>query len=125
MLDKLIGSALGGRNNALMGAALGMLGGGGISGLVSKFAGAGLGAKADSWVGGGDNEEISAAEVRQALGDEEIARVAQESGCSEDEACEQLAQALPEMVNEATPAGQVDDAASGDLLGQMKNTLGL
>ncbi len=126
MLDKLIGSALGGgRNNQLMGMALGMLSGGGVSQLVSKFAGAGLGAKADSWVGGGDNDSLDADEVRQALGDEEIARIASEAGVSEQEATEQLAEALPEMVNEATPTGQVDDSAADDLLGQMKGALGL
>ena len=127
MLDKLIASALGGggRNNQLMGLALGMLSGGGLSQIVSKFTGAGLGAKADSWVGGGDNQSLNADEVRQALGDEEIARIASEAGISEQEASEQLAAALPEMVNEATPDGKVDDSAAEDLIGQMKGALGL
>jgi uncharacterized protein YidB (DUF937 family) len=36
-----------------------------------------------------------------------MGKLAQKAGMSDEEASEQLAQAMPEMVNQATPEGQV------------------
>jgi uncharacterized protein YidB (DUF937 family) len=84
---------------------------GGMSGLLEKFRSNGMAQQADSWVGDGPNEPVSADQVRQALGDEEIERVAQATGASKDQAASGLAAALPDLVNKVTPGGKIPDAS--------------
>lgn len=94
--------------------------GGGLTGMLDKFRGAGLGQKADSWVGTGRNEELSPDEVEQALGADEIERIARETGMSPDEVRARLAEGLPEAINQVTPDGQVPDESSlGGLLDKL------
>jgi len=118
LLEDLAGGALGkllggGSSGKLVQVALGMLGGagglGGLTGLLGKFQSAGLKDQADSWVSTGDNQPITADHVTQALGDEEIARVANEAGVSKEEAAGGLAHLLPQLVDKVTPDGQVPD----------------
>lgn len=131
LLDDLAGGALGkllggGDTGKLVQVAMGMLGGaGGLSGLLEKFQGAGLKEQADSWVSTGDNREIGADDVRQALGDDEVARVAEEAGVSKDEAAGGLAQLLPQLIDKLTPDGDVPDQGGlMDRLGSLGKLLG-
>ena len=91
---------------------------GGMSGLVSKFKEAGLEDKVQSWLGKGPNQQVSGSEVRQALGDEEVGRIAQDAGVSHEEAAEQIADVLPQTVDQLSPEGRVP---SGD---ELKAALG-
>jgi uncharacterized protein YidB (DUF937 family) len=121
-LDDLIGMVSGGKGGGIMDAVQGLLGqAGGVQGLVQRFQGAGLGGKADSWVRDGDNEAVSADEVRRALGQDEIARAAQRAGVSEDEAASGLAGLLPDLVDKLTPGGRMPDA--GDIGGMLSGLL--
>ncbi len=108
------GGGLGSVVGKLAPALAGMLAGGGLAKLVSQFSAAGLGGHADSWVGTGENEPITADHVKQALTEEQIAQVAQQLGVSTDQAAAALAHALPEAVDHLTPAGQVPDQAQVD-----------
>lgn len=80
---------------------------GGLSKILSGMQANGLSAQADSWVGTGTNEGISGTDVRQALGEDEVAQVAAELGVDPDQASEVLAGVLPGLVNTVTPDGQV------------------
>jgi uncharacterized protein YidB (DUF937 family) len=82
---------------------------GGFNNMLDKFKSSGLGDKVDSWVGTGSNEKLSADEVKSALGDESITRVANNLGVSKDEAAEGLSKALPEVISEATPDGRIPE----------------
>jgi len=134
LLDDLAGGALGklmggGNSGKLVQVAMSMLGGagglGGLSGLLSKFQGAGLKDQADSWVSKGDNQEITADNVTQALGHEEVARVAEEAGVSQEEAAGGLAQLLPQLIDKVTPDGDVpDEGGLMDKLGSLGKLLG-
>ena len=98
----------------------GLLAGGGLQKILSGFQAKGLSAQADSWVSTGENEPISGADVRTVVGDEELSRIAQELGVSEDEAAAAVAQVLPEVVDKVTPDGTLPpdselDAAFGAL----------
>jgi uncharacterized protein YidB (DUF937 family) len=110
--------------NGLLDALLPMLmkGGamGGMAGLVGKFSGAGLGAKTDSWVGTGPNEDIHPDEVESALGKDMIGQLASKAGVSHDEAKGGLASMLPNLVNQMTPGGSVPGAGG---LGKMMKGL--
>jgi len=91
---------------------------GGMQGLVSKFDLAGLQDKVQSWLGKGPNQQVSGSEVRQALGDSEVDRIAQDAGVSREEASEQIAHVLPQTVDQLSPEGRMP---SGD---ELKATLG-
>ena len=93
---------------------VGLLQGGGLNKLLAQFNAAGLGGEADSWVGTGDNEPITADNVKQALSEEQIAGVAKRLGVSNEQAAAALAEVLPEAVNHLTPDGHVPDQAQVD-----------
>jgi uncharacterized protein YidB (DUF937 family) len=121
-IGDLLGGILGGRGGTgsgglLVGALLKALGsgsGGGnpLGGLLEKLGGAGLGEQAQSWVGTGDNRSVTGDQLRQALGDETLGRVAREAGVTPDQAADDLAQVLPPVVDRLTPEGRVPEAAS-------------
>ena len=80
---------------------------GGLQGLTEKLSNSGMGKQVQSWIGTGHNEPISSQQVQQAVDPNELHTMAQNAGISDEEASEQLAQAMPQMVNEATPQGQI------------------
>lgn len=99
------GGGMGGLLGSLLPMLGGLLAGGGLQKILSGFQAKGLSAQADSWVGTGANEPISGADVREVVGSEEISRIANELGVSEDEAAAAVAQVLPEVVDKVTPDG--------------------
>jgi uncharacterized protein YidB (DUF937 family) len=87
-----------------------------LSELVQKFESSGFGEKVKSWIGTGENEAISRDEVKQAFGQDEIDRFAQEAGVQPDEFADTVSRELPGAVDRATPQGSipsVEKAASG------------
>jgi uncharacterized protein YidB (DUF937 family) len=80
---------------------------GGLEGMTSKLTNSGLGKQVQSWVGTGANQPVSGQQVQQAVGPDQIHAVAEQAGISDEEASDQVAQAMPEMVNQATPQGQI------------------
>src|SRR3954469_11005383 len=80
---------------------------GGLSGLMAMMQSKGLGNVAQSWIGKGQNQSISPQQLQGALGEEQIAQYAQQTGMSHDEAAKSLSQALPHVVDHLTPDGQV------------------
>ena len=85
---------------------LGLLKGGGLEKILGGMRAKGLGAQADSWVGTGENQPVTGGQMREVAGDE-VARVAQQAGVSEDEAAEGMAQLLPGLVDSASPEGEL------------------
>jgi uncharacterized protein YidB (DUF937 family) len=73
-----------------------------------------MSAQADSWVGRGENQPISAADVKAVVGQEKIAEVAKQANISEDQAADVLAQAIPTAVDHVTPEGGVPDTSKVD-----------
>lgn len=114
----LLGGGKGGGADKLLGAAVDLIGKDGLQGVVSKLDAAGLGDLAKSWIGGGDNKAISPDEVRNALGDDEVRRVAEKAGVSEPEAADGLAGLLPGLIDKVTPDGKLPD------LGDLKDLAG-
>ena len=122
-LGDLLGGILGGgaRGGSLSGGGLGgnpmlrmllpmvasMLMNGGLQKLLGRLQQQGKGAKGQSWVSAGPNEPADAADIREAMDEGELSRIAQQLGVSEDEAAEAVAQVLPDVVDQATPAGEL------------------
>lgn len=84
--------------------------GGGIGGLISRFADAGLGQHAESWASAGSNLPISADQIAQVFTPEEIEGWASKLGVSPEMTQTMLAQFLPHAVDHATPDGTIPSA---------------
>jgi uncharacterized protein YidB (DUF937 family) len=105
---------------------LGSIGGGGtkqsggaqMAGLVDNLQGHGLQDQVKSWVGTGQNKPVTAQEITQALGPDTIAHAAKDAGLSPQEAAEDLAKVLPQMVDSASPTGQAPAANDFDVMFQ-------
>lgn len=122
-------SKLGGQNGQAGGLAsiMKLFGGngnaGGLQGMMSKLASNGMGQQLQSWIGQGQNQAVSGEQIRQAADPTMLNQLAEQAHISPEEASNQVAKVLPEMVNQATPQGQVptgDPFAHGlDSLKQM------
>jgi uncharacterized protein YidB (DUF937 family) len=76
----------------------------------------GLGDIFDSWVGKGENKPITAEQVKAAADPENLQRIADETGSTVDETAEELSKAMPEVVDQVTPDGELpsDDAVRSE-----------
>lgn len=117
LIDGALGALLGrggGPAKAILRGVIGMVAGGGLAKVLGAFKDKGMGAQADSWVSTGDNQPLTADQVRAALTPEQLQAIADKAGISVDEAADQVAAALPEVVNHVTPDGQVPADADVD-----------
>jgi uncharacterized protein YidB (DUF937 family) len=115
LLDSLeneaITKALGSCSNPLSSGLLQMIQNqpGGLQGLMQNFHDKGLGAVATSWVSSGQNMPISADQIHQILGSDQVKALAAKCGISPDVAGGAIAQLLPGIVDKLTPNGQVPE----------------
>ena len=117
------GSGGGGLGDLLSGGLGGLLGGGvggalsgGLSDLLKQFQQNGQGDKADSWVSRGDNKPIEPTELEQALGEERIGWLMQQTGMPRDELLKGLSRELPQVVDRMTPDGQIPSPQEAEKL---------
>jgi len=124
-LGGLLGGILGGGSGAsglggnpmlrmLLPLVASMLMNGGLQKILGRLQQSGKGGKGQSWVSTGPNDPADADDIRAALGEQELAQIAQQLGVSEDEAAEAVAQVLPDVVDQATPEGELPDDAELD-----------
>jgi len=91
----------------LGGGGAGSLLGGGLNDLFEQFKKNGLGEAAESWVGSGPNKEISPPQVKQAIGQDVLAALVQQTGLSQEELLARLSRELPTAVDKYTPDGRL------------------
>lgn len=96
---------------------------GGVAGLVQQFQQGGLSEVVSSWVGTGQNLNISPEQIQAVLGSGPVADIAAKLGISPAEAASTVSQWLPQIVDKLTPNGQLP-ADGGDVLGQAASLLG-
>lgn len=83
---------------------------GGLSGVLGKFSNNGMGNQAQSWVNiDTDNDGIDANDVAKLFGNDEINQVCAQTGASQSEVCQGIAELLPQVVNDLTPQGNLDN----------------
>ena len=80
---------------------------GGIQGLVNQFQQKGLGSIAQSWVGTGPNQPVSADQLLHVLGSDNVAQFAAKLNVSPQELLNKLSELLPEHVDKMTPDGVI------------------
>jgi uncharacterized protein YidB (DUF937 family) len=88
----------------------------GLQGIVGKMQSNGMGRQVHSWIGNGQNLPVTAADIKKAVDPQQLAKAAQQQGVSPEQLCEQIAQVLPEIVDRATPNGQVPKQGGKDAM---------
>ena len=138
LLDSIIGAATGGGQGA---GAQGGVGGmdaqqliavvaqllqqsGGLQGLLAKLQAGGLGDAAQSWVGTGTNQPVSADQLGGALGPDLMGSLGSLMGGNGQQASSILAQVLPGLVDQMTPQGRVTPDADNDPMAALGGLLG-
>jgi uncharacterized protein YidB (DUF937 family) len=89
-----------------------------LEGLLNQLKEGGLRAKVASWTGTGENENVSGAEIAQALPPGLLAAAARTGGLGEVDAADQIAETLPVVVDKLTPEGQIPQGAIEELIAQ-------
>jgi uncharacterized protein YidB (DUF937 family) len=82
----------------------------GLGGLIQKFQAAGLGGAISSWVGTGENQAVAPDALHGVLGGELVQQIAAKTGLPLDQLMPQIAQHLPQLVDQLTPNGEVPTA---------------
>lgn len=83
---------------------------GGIEGIIKRFQESGLEGILKSWISTDENNQpISANQVVEVIGQENMSQAAEKVGVSELDASNVLAEYLPKMVDMLTPNGQLPD----------------
>lgn len=120
MVTGALGGAAGqGGNTQLMDVVTQMLSNtgqqGGLAGLAKMFQDKGMGEQIASWIGTGQNQSVSADQIKNVLGSGQLGQIARQLGMDEQQAAGGLAGLLPQVVDTLTPGGQIPQ---GDLMEQ-------
>ena len=84
---------------------------GGLGDLIGRLTAGGAGPQVNSWVGHGENQPIQPGQLGGALGSNVLAELSARTGLSQQELLNQLATALPQVINGLTPKGRVPTVA--------------
>lgn len=110
---------------ALLPLIAGFLKNGGLNKILSGFQQKGLSSQAASWVGTGDNERVSGAELEDVVGADEIQAIARQLGISDEQAADAVAEVLPQVVDRVSPEGELPaETDLDDLFAQLAGMSG-
>ena len=112
----MLAQKLGGNSDAIGGVLNGLIGGGDsadMGGLVEGLKAKGLGSVAESWLGDGENQEISADQLKDVIGGDKISQAAAQLGTDEGSLLDGLKDALPQMVDKSSSGGSLLDSVGG------------
>ena len=84
-----------------------------LGAVVEGLKGNGLSNLAESWLGDGDNEEISPAQVKSLFGEGKIANMASELGSDEDSVLSGLKEMIPQLIDKSSSGGSLLDSLGG------------
>lgn len=120
ILGSLLGALMGGGNGAHAAGGGGGAANNPLGGLLDMLTKSGLVDQAQSWVGTGENQPVTGAQIAEALPDETLQKVAEQAGVSPQDAAAQIAQALPQAVDKLTPAGSVPSGSLEEIIRQQQ-----
>jgi len=84
-----------------------------VAGLVGNLQEKGLGNIAESWLGDGENQSISADQLKDVLGAEQVTQAAADLGTDANSLLGGLQAALPQLVDKASSGGSLLDSVGG------------
>lgn len=113
--QQLLGDKLGDNAGGMMEALSGLTSGEGLDlgGITEKMKASGLGDQLESFLGDGENQEMSADQVKNAFGEEGLANVANKLGVDTDTAASQLTDILPGLLDKASSGGNLLESVTG------------
>ena len=130
MGQQLLGDKLGDKAGGMMDALSGLTSGEGLdlAGITEKMKAGGMGDQLESYLGDGENQEMSEDQVKTAFGEEGLSNVANKLGVDTDTAASQLKDILPGLLDKASSGGSLTDSltgggGAGGLLGMAKGLL--
>jgi len=82
---------------------------GGLPGILQTLKNGGLSEQVDSWVGKGVNMSVNAQQIGAALGSSVLAGIAAKLNMTTEELSGKIAEYLPDVVNQLTPNGVVEN----------------
>ena len=103
---------------------------GGLSGALSKITGMGYENQARSWMSNQEvNDNLDPNEITRLFDESEIQQVAAHTGANEMEVRQGLAELLPEIMNQLTPNGNLENEPEANeeidqIINQLSNRLG-
>jgi uncharacterized protein YidB (DUF937 family) len=83
---------------------------GGLGGLLDQLRQNGLEQAVNSWIGAGQNHPVSPTQLHQALGQDRVEELAEQTGLPHDDLLSQLSKILPGVVDKLTPNGRLPQA---------------
>ena len=115
MGQQLLGDKLGDNAGGMMEALSGLTSGEGLDlgGIMEKMKAGGMGDQLESYLGDGENQEMSADQVKSAFGEEGISNFADKLGVDTDTAASQLKDVLPGLVDKASSGGSIAESLTG------------
>ncbi len=115
MGQQLLGDKLGDNAGGMMEALSGLTSGEGLDlgGIMEKMKSAGMGDQVESYLGDGENQEMSAEQVKSAFGEEGLSNVASKLGVDTDTAASQLKDVLPGLLDKASSGGSLLESFAG------------
>jgi uncharacterized protein YidB (DUF937 family) len=78
-----------------------------LSSIARKLRENGLDEQVSSWISKGQNLPVVGEQIERALGNDVVAGIASKLGISQEQAADEVAEAMPEVVDEMTPDGQI------------------
>ncbi|MFT4090964.1 MAG: YidB family protein [Asticcacaulis sp.] len=117
----MLNNFLGGKGGFDLGAIGDLLGNGGVQDIVAKLSQGGLGEVVQSWIGNGENLPISAEQLQNILGNDQITQLASKFGIDPS----QFASLLPGVIDQLTPNGQLPEGGIADALGGLLGGKGI
>jgi uncharacterized protein YidB (DUF937 family) len=100
----------GGLGGLLSGVATGGVLSDGLNKLIKGFHDSGHGKEMQSWIGTGENQDISPKDLAHALGDDTVDALSRQTGLSRDDLLAGLSQQLPDLIDQLTPHGRPPSA---------------
>lgn len=84
---------------------------GDLQGLIDKLRLGGLKEQVNSWLSNGRNLPVTAQQIHDALGNEQVKQLADKFGVPLDAVSKFLADHLPTVVDQASPEGKIESNA--------------
>ncbi len=115
MGQQLLGDKLGDQAGGMMEALSGLTSGEGLDlgGIMEKMKAGGMGDQLESYLGDGENQELSTDQVKSVFGEEGISNVANKLGVDSDTAASQLKDVLPGLLDKASSGGNLMESLTG------------
>jgi len=117
MFDSIVNEAserfgLGSKTGGILSGLLQYIVTGGLKSFIEKFRRAGLGDAVNSWMGTGQNDQLSNFQVENALGADSVASIARNAGVDKAAAASVLGFMVPKVVDTLTPDGKLPEESS-------------